>query len=67
MMTRKSAKRQLKALRKTAIDRFDDITTNEKMAGAAVLGVVVGIASTLCRSLFQANTVPPKSGAKKRA
>lgn len=65
MMTRKSAKKQLRAFRKMTTDRFADVSANEKMAGAAILGVAIGVASTLCSSLFQTNIVPPKSGRNK--
>lgn len=67
MMTRRSAKKQLKAFRKMTTDRFADVSANEKMAGAAILGVAIGVASTLCRPLFQSSTVPPKSGRNKSA
>jgi hypothetical protein len=66
MMTTKSAKRQFKAFKKMAGNRYDSIGTNEKMAGAAVLGVVIGVASALCRSLFDGSTSPKVAKAGKK-
>ncbi len=46
MITTKSAKKQATALKDAVVDRIDHITTNEKIAGAAVLGAAVGAAAT---------------------
>jgi hypothetical protein len=46
MITTKSAKDQLNAMKTAAADRIDHITTNEKIAGAAAIGVAVGVAAT---------------------
>jgi uncharacterized membrane protein len=45
MITAKSAKKQIKSMKKAAIEQMGNITTNEKIAGAAALGVVVGAAA----------------------
>lgn len=44
-MTTKSAKDQFASIKKAAVDRMDHITTNEKIAGAAAIGAVVGAAA----------------------
>lgn len=46
MMTTKTAKKQATAIKDAVVDRIDHITTNEKIAGAAVLGAAVGAAAT---------------------
>jgi ABC-type tungstate transport system substrate-binding protein len=46
MMTTKSAKKQIKSIKKAAVEQMSHITTNEKIAGAAAIGVVVGAAAT---------------------
>jgi hypothetical protein len=46
MITAKSAKKSMKSLKKAAVDRIEHITTNEKIAGAAAIGVAVGVAAT---------------------
>lgn len=50
MITTKSAKKQLNVMKKAAIKRMDNITTTEKLAGAAVLGVAVGAVVTAASS-----------------
>ena len=66
MVTTKSAKMFFKAFTKMAGNRFHSIGTNEKMVGAAVLGVVIGVGSTLCRSLFDGTTSPKVAKAGKK-
>jgi hypothetical protein len=46
MITAKSAKKKMKAVKAAAVDRMDHITTNEKIAGAAAIGVAIGVAAT---------------------
>ncbi len=46
MFTTKSATKSMKSLKNAAVDRIDHITTNEKIAGAAAIGVAVGVAAT---------------------
>jgi hypothetical protein len=62
MMTTKSAKKQIKSIKKAAIDRMDHITANEKIAGAAALGVAVGVAATaIGSSLLHGGTSATKA------
>ncbi len=57
MITTKSAKDQLNEIKTAAVDRIDHLTTNEKIAGAAAIGVAVGMAATaIGSSLLHANT-----------
>jgi hypothetical protein len=46
MVTMKSAKKTMDTIKTAAADRMDHITTNEKIVGAAALGVAVGVAAT---------------------
>ena len=66
MVATKSAKTRFKAFAKMAGDRYDNIGTNEKVVGAAVLGVAIGVASTLSRSLFDGSTSPKVAKAGKK-
>lgn len=66
MITTKSAKKQFKAFKKMAGNRYDSIGTNEKMAGAAMLGVAIGVASALCSSLFEGSASPKVARAGKK-
>lgn len=53
-----SAKEQATAIKDAVVDRVEHITTNEKIAGAAVIGAAVGVAATvLGNSLLHASTV----------
>ena len=47
-----SPKKQIKAFKKLAGGRIQRITTNEKIAGAAALGLVIGVVSTIGSSLL---------------
>jgi hypothetical protein len=60
LLTTKSAKKQLNTMKKAAVVRMDHITTNEKIAGAAVLGVAVGVAATAIGSSMLHATKPDK-------
>ncbi len=53
MITKKSAKKQLKAFKKFAADGYGHIGANEKLAGAALIGVGIGIASTMLKPFLQ--------------
>jgi hypothetical protein len=46
MITAKSAKKKMKSLKNAAVEQIGHITTNEKIAGAAAIGVAVGVAAT---------------------
>jgi hypothetical protein len=46
MITAKSAKKKMTAVKDAAVEHMSHITTNEKIAGAAAIGVVVGAAAT---------------------
>jgi hypothetical protein len=46
MITTKSAKKTMKSIKKAAVEQMSHITTNEKIAGAAAIGVAVGVAAT---------------------
>ena len=50
MITTKSAKQKFETIRQAAAGRIDHITSNEKLAGAAVLGAAVGAAVTAAGS-----------------
>ncbi len=58
MLTTKSANKTLDTIKKAAVVRMDHITTNEKIAGAAVLGVAVGVAATAIGSSMLHATKP---------
>jgi hypothetical protein len=55
MITPKDAKEQATAIKDAVIERIDHITTNEKIAGAAVLGAAVGAAATAIGSALLHN------------
>lgn len=62
MITAKSAKTKMKAIKAAAVDRMDHITTNEKIAGAAAIGVAVGVAATaIGSSLLHSSDTTPKT------
>lgn len=46
MITVKTAKKTMTAVKDAAVEQMSHITTNEKIAGAAALGVAVGVAAT---------------------
>lgn len=46
MITAKTAKKTISAVKDAAVEQMSHITTNEKFAGAAALGVAVGVAAT---------------------
>jgi hypothetical protein len=68
MITAKSAKKSMKSFKKAAVDRIDHITTNEKIAGAAAIGVAVGVAATAIGSSLlhgsETATKPKKADGK---
>ena len=52
MMTRKQAKKQFKAFRKMAHNRYDHLGTNQKVAGIAIVSFLIGAATLLGRSIM---------------
>ncbi len=46
MITAKTAKKRIKSIKKAAVEQLSHITTNEMIAGAAAVGVAVGVAAT---------------------
>jgi hypothetical protein len=46
MITAKSAKKKMEAIKSAAVEQVGHITTNEKIAGAAAIGAVVGAVAT---------------------
>ncbi|WP_373476084.1 hypothetical protein [Sphingorhabdus sp.] len=46
MLTTKTAKDKVVAIKAAAVKQMSHVTTNEKIASAAVLGVAVGAAAT---------------------
>ena len=62
MITKKEAATQATAIKDAVVDRLDHITTNEKIAGAAVIGAAVGAAATAIGSALLHNG----SGDKKK-
>ncbi len=46
MITAKSAKSKMNAVKAAAVEQMSHITTNEKIVGAAAIGVAVGVAAT---------------------
>lgn len=70
MITKKEAATQATAIKDAVVDRLDHITTNEKIAGAAVIGAAVGAAATAIGSALLHKNVPEKTkkpAAKKTA
>lgn len=53
MMTKKNARRQFRAFRRMAENRYDDMGPGQKMAGAAVAGLLLGLTSMLFRPLVK--------------
>jgi hypothetical protein len=62
MITTKSAKKTMKSIKDAAVDRMDHITTNEKIAGAAAIGVAVGVAATALGSSLLHGKLSEKEG-----
>ena len=60
MITKKDAVTQATAIKEAVVDRLDHITTNEKIAGAAVIGVAVGAAATAIGSALLHKNAPEK-------
>jgi|GWRWMinimDraft_5_1066013.scaffolds.fasta_scaffold316406_1 hypothetical protein len=69
MLTAKTAKNKIVAIKEAAVEQMSHVTANEKIAGAAVIGVAVGaaaaaIGSTLLhRSASDQDTEVAKAGA----
>lgn len=63
MINKKSARKSLKNFKKIAVRAYDKVSDNGKMSGAALLGVGVGVASTLLTPMIKnlVVTQPSKS------
>ena len=46
MITKQTAQKKMKAIKSAAVEQMSHITTTEKIAGAAAIGVAVGVAAT---------------------
>jgi hypothetical protein len=67
MITTKSAKKQIITMKKAVVDQMSHISTNEKIAGAAAIGVAVGVAATaLGSSLLHSNAPGKETKAMKK-
>jgi hypothetical protein len=60
MITVKDAKDTLIAVKDAAVEQMSHITTNEKIAGAAAIGVVVGAAAGAIGSSMLHSGAPEK-------
>lgn len=57
MLTAKTAKNKIVAIKEAAVEQMSHVTANEKIAGAAVIGVAVGAAAAAIGStLLHRNT-----------
>jgi hypothetical protein len=70
MITTKSAKKKITSLKEAAVEQMSHITTNEKIAGAAAIGVAVGAAvaalgSSLLHGSSEADAKVAPANAKK--
>ena len=64
MITSDTAKNKIKDLTAAAADQLSNVTTNEKIAGAAALGVVVGAAAAAIGSAMLNSDSPSKKTTK---
>ena len=60
MVTAKSAKTQIKSIKNAVVEQMSHITTNEKIVGAAAIGVMVGAAATTIGSSLLHSNAPEK-------
>lgn len=60
MITAETAKEKLTAIGNATVERVDQMTTNEKIAGAAALGLAVGVAATALGSVLLHDKAPDK-------
>jgi hypothetical protein len=67
MLDTKKAKTQIKAVKEAVSTRIDHITTNEKIAGAAVIGAAVGAAATALGSALLHNDKAKAPATKRKA
>jgi hypothetical protein len=66
MLTTKTAKNKIVAIKDAAVEQMSHVTTNEKIASAAVIGVAVGAAATaIGSSLLHRNSPDPAPKAAK--
>jgi hypothetical protein len=61
MLTAKTAKDKLTAIKTAAVEQISHISTNEKIASAAVLGVAVGAAATAIGSTLLHRNSPDQA------
>jgi hypothetical protein len=61
MITAKTAKTKINAVKAAAVEQMSHITTNEKIAGAAAIGVVVGAAAGAIGSSMLHNSPTEKT------
>ena len=64
MITTESAKNKMKEMTAAATEQLSHVTTDEKIAGAAALGVVVGAAAAAIGSAMLNSDAPAKKTAK---
>lgn len=67
MITAETAKNKMKEMTSAAAEQLSHVSTNEKIAGAAALGVVVGAAAAaIGSSLLHSDTAKKNSKAAKK-
>lgn len=64
MITSDTAKNKMKDMTAAAAEKLSHVTTNEKIAGAAALGVVVGAAAAAIGSSLLNSDTPAKKATK---
>ena len=64
MITSETAKNKMKDMTTAAAEKLSHVTTNEKIAGAAALGVVVGAAAAAIGSAMLNSDAPAKKTTK---
>lgn len=52
MIDKKSAKKQFKAFRKMAETRYSELDKSQKLAGAAIAALLVGLTSVIYKSMI---------------
>lgn len=60
MMTTETAKEKLTAIGNATVERVGQMTTNGKIAGAAALGVAIGVAATALGAALLSDKAPPQ-------
>ena len=64
MITSETAKNKMKEMTVAASEQLSRVTTNEKIAGAAALGVVVGAAAAAIGTAMLKSDAPAKKTTK---